>query len=79
MELNPNHPVTSAMREQWAKIAALLVQKLGGHAVITESDLLLAEGNLNVCVREDHEGLHVFTVDSATAQKLARSEGGLPQ
>jgi hypothetical protein len=36
MELNPNHPATQAAHDQWHKIAALLVVKLGGNVTIED-------------------------------------------
>lgn len=39
MELNPEHPATQAAHDQWHKIAALLVKKLGGKTVITSEGI----------------------------------------
>lgn len=39
-ELNPNHPVTAALREQWHKLCAVLVHKTGKReVVVTGEDL----------------------------------------
>ena len=39
-ELNPNHPVTKEMREQWHKIVAVLLVKFGKSEIeITEKDI----------------------------------------
>jgi Cu/Ag efflux pump CusA len=80
MELNPNHQVTRTVSEHWHKVAALLMKKAGmEHVVITEADIAALE-NLNQAIVIDAraDGLHVSLVDMATAEKLARQEGGLP-
>lgn len=77
-ELNPNHQMTSAMREHWQKIAALLVHKAGGHVVLTSEDIEGAGADMFLTIRENHDGLHLQLVDRATAQRLAREHGGLP-
>jgi acyl CoA:acetate/3-ketoacid CoA transferase beta subunit len=78
MEMNPNHEVTAAMREQWQKFAALLVAKQGGHAVITMADVQRMRSGMFLTVQELHDGIHLRLVDEATAEQLARKEGGLP-
>lgn len=82
MELNPNHKVVRQAREQWHKIAALIMVKLG----LTELQLTLedvekiAQGNVNIVL--DARGgretgvLTVRIVDDQTAEELARREGG---
>lgn len=77
--LNPNHPVTRMLDDQWHKLAALAVLKAGGHVVITMEDLLaFAPGDLNITVQELPDGIHLRIVDRAEAERLARKEGGLP-
>jgi len=40
MELNPNHPVTTEVREQWHKLCALVILKSGVRDVtITAQDI----------------------------------------
>jgi len=78
-ELNPNHPMTTALREHWMKMAALLVAKQGGHVVITSDDIAsLGDCGLFLTMRELPDGIHLRLVDEATAHQLARKEGGLP-
>jgi len=79
MELNPNHPTTQAVHEQWHKLAGILMHKLGlDHVVITLADLQRIPSNQFIAVQELSDGLHLWFVDEKTAQKLARKHGGLP-
>lgn len=80
-EKNPNHPVTRAMREQWHKIAAILVHKTGRtEAVISPRDIeeFIVSGCTNVTIRELPDGIHVRLVSDEEAARLAKKEGGLP-
>lgn len=43
MELNPGHPVTTALHDEWYKLCAILVFKMGGKHVITAEDLVALE------------------------------------
>jgi len=78
-EINPNHAVTRAVHDQWHKIAALLVQKLGGSALITSADVMALGMDKAVTVQELSDGIHVRIVSLAEAEKLARQHGGLPE
>ena len=77
-ELNPNHPVTQAVRGEWAKLLALVMHKLNmSHIVITRSDIHSMPRSA-IVVRELSDGIHLGLVDEATGEQLAREEGGLP-
>ena len=81
MELNPNHPVTQAMHDQWHVIAAILVIKYGedgDHIVITDEDIKAMQQNSFVVIQELRDGVHLRLVDSETGHRLAREHGGLP-
>jgi hypothetical protein len=81
MEANPNHPVTAKARENWHKLAALVLFKSGKERItITIEDIkaLQASGKRNIVVHDTPEGLHLFLVDDAEGERLARKEGGLP-
>jgi hypothetical protein len=82
MELNPNHPTTTSVREQWHKLCALLMVKLGtDHVVITPNDierLVRAGAGRAIVVQELADGLHLRMVDQAEADRLAREHGGRP-
>jgi hypothetical protein len=81
MELNPNHPVTSAMSEQWHKIVVLLMMKFNKpHIEITVDEIeKLASSNLGaVTIREKDNKIILDLVSWKEAERLARQEGGLP-
>lgn len=82
MELNPNHKVVRLARDQWHKIAALVMMKLGKTELeITPADVdKIAGGNVNIVLdARDESKTGVLTlriVDDKTADALARQEGG---
>lgn len=77
--LNPNHPTTRALEDQWHKIAALIMHKMGiDHVVISAQDIASMGGAKAVTAQELSDGLHFRLVDYVTGEKLARMEGGLP-
>lgn len=82
MELNPNHAVTRAAHDQWHKIAALILVKLGIKEVkIGREDVdKLTAGNVNIVLdarKETETGfMTIRIVDDKTAMELARKEGG---
>lgn len=85
MELNPNHPVTTALRTEWHKLLAIAMHKLGYMNLhITEEDVerFAAAGCSNIAVREvaqgPNAGIHLILVDDSLAASLARGAGGLP-
>jgi hypothetical protein len=80
-ELNPNHPVTREMHEQWHKFCALLMLKLGADEIeITIEDIdrmELRTGGTNITIRTDGDVIVLTLVTDAEAERLAREEGGL--
>jgi len=78
MELNPNHPVTQSLHDQWHTLCAFAVLKAGGHVVISMADLKSMPVGSTITVQELDDGIHLRIVDRATAERLARKEGGLP-
>ncbi len=82
-ELNPNHPVTVEVREQWHKLCAIALHKLGvSELEITSADICafaeaLGEGAAIVADARNHR-LILRLVNGAEAARLARKEGGLP-
>lgn len=76
MERNPHHPTTNAIRDHWHKLAAALLIKYGGTVVLTEADLKRLEG-ANIVVRDDKEGIRMYIVDDAEAERLAKLHGGV--
>lgn len=80
-ELNPNHPTTMAAHEQWHKIVALLMLKMGvKEAVISPEEIARLEGSdTNIAIRfDDKVGIMLMLVNSTEARLLVRQEGGLP-
>jgi hypothetical protein len=79
-ELNPHHPTTEMLRDQWAKIAALLIRKMGTtHVILTPEDIFaLGDMPSSISVQELEDGLHLRLVDDVTAKRLAAEHGGLP-
>lgn len=81
-ELNPNHGVTAEMREQWHKVAAVIMYKLKvKEIVITLEDIAELDNFLDggaICAHPSGDVLKIFLVDGKEAQRLAREEGGLP-
>lgn len=80
-ELNPNHPVTQEMRENWHKIAAIIMHKMNvKHLTIDSGDVQRLSEWLDggaICAKPKGEVLEIFLVDATEAQRLAREEGGL--
>lgn len=76
--LNPNHPTSRALSDEWHKLAGILVNKAGGHVVITMEDLEDMPQDAFITVEELHDGIHLRMVDRKTAERLARENGGLP-
>lgn len=66
------------MEDQWHKITAMIVQKSGGHVVLTTSDILAFPQDGCITIQELDDGIHIRVVDARTGAELARKEGGLP-
>jgi len=80
-ELNPNHPVTQELREQWYKLCAMLMFKMGVTEVkITAVDIerFMASRRCNIMAHPKGEVITLALVTDAEAKRLARREGGLP-
>ena len=80
-ELNPNHPVTQAMHEQWYKLCAILLFKSGKTELqITADDIerFARSGLCNIVNHVKNEKITLRLVSDAEGTRLAREEGGLP-
>lgn len=81
-ELNPNHPVTARMRDEWHKVVALLLHKYElGHVVLTGEDVQRfgAEHPDSVVMLFDRDdGIHLKIITRAEGERLAAEHGGLP-
>lgn len=80
MELNPNHPVTQMVSENWHKIVALLMQHYGLDTFeITEAALnRLGMSDKSICLDARNNRCVVRLIPAQEAVKLAAKEGGLP-
>jgi hypothetical protein len=81
-ELNPNHPVTRTMHDEWHKIVAVLMHQLGMTAAeITEAHLEAFARDYpgGAVVADCRNGRFMVRLVSAEeGERLARKEGGLP-
>lgn len=79
-ELNPNHKATQAAHDQWHKITALLMHKIGVKQIVimTKEINQAFSAQLNITVQfDDNVGIILSLVNDAEAEALARKEGGL--
>lgn len=81
-ELNPNHPVTRKAHDNWHKVAALIMMKLGiNEVVLTLEDinsLGTRPGGTNIAMKDADGVLRIFLCTDEEGQRLARQEGGIP-
>lgn len=77
MELNPNHPVTASLREEWYKIAALLMIQFGqAHVEITIEEIeRLAANPSAIAVQMKTGRIILDLVSMAEAERLAKQAG----
>lgn len=84
LEVNPNHPVTQFMRDQWAKIAALIMWKLKVEKVTIESEEFeqfncLPDASMPTIVVHMHGKsveVMLMPLDQATKYAQAHKEAG---
>lgn len=85
MKLNPNHPITQMLDDEFMhKLAAVLVMQAGGEATITVDDLqalmLRFGGDEPTLLTHCHaDSIELKLIPRAEAERLAREHGGLPQ
>lgn len=75
---NPNHPVTRAMQDEWYKICAILVYRLGGSATITVDDIasFATYERHNVLCHVRKESVELRLVDDIEGAELSKRAGG---
>jgi len=78
-EINPQHPVTKTLHDQWHKLCLLLIDKLndGDEVVITEADvkqLAVRYPDHAILAHDKKDGLHLRIVSMAEAKKLGAQE-----
>jgi hypothetical protein len=78
--LNPNHPVTDALSDQWHKILMAVFIKLGLDEIVITNEDVLAIGDYQhaIMAHAKPDGLHIAVITEQEAQLLARQHGGLP-
>lgn len=77
MELNPNHPVTKEVHQQWYKIAALLMFKMGKVSVeITSKEIeeFMNSGTTNIVIKPKDKVIQLWLVDDVQALKLSEEK-----
>lgn len=70
-EVNPHHPVTEALHDQWHSICmALLLRLKEKEIVLTVQDIqaMCASGYTAIIAHEKHDGLHLIL---ATKEEMA--------
>lgn len=81
-EVNPNHPVTQSMRDQWHKIVVLLMQKMGvTETVIPMQELVTFESSSHRFITiqfDDSKGIMLKLLTEKEAMELAAKAGGMP-
>ncbi len=80
-ELNPNHPVTSTLRDQelYHKVLALMLLHIGRNEItLTEADILGLGNDKCVVVHAKQHEIVISLVPLEVAQAMARKHGGLP-
>ena len=83
LELNPNHPVTQEVRDQWHKLCAVILHDMGMETFEVTSEqiesFVKAYGAKGAIVADTRGGRFVLRlVNEREAGRLARREGGLP-
>jgi hypothetical protein len=75
-ELNPNHPVTVEIREQWYKLCAILMMKFDKIAVeITQKDIESLTDDLVIAADARGGRFVLRLMDRKEGERLARKEG----
>ena len=81
-ELNPNHPVTTQVRDQWHKLLAFAMFKNGTRTLtITLADMNRFEEVLPggcIVFQPKGDAITIRLVSAEEGERLARQQGGLP-
>lgn len=80
VELNPDHPVTEQLHDNWHKFCGILMMKLGARVNIGEVFIGLEDVNklaalgdgVAVLAHVQHDGIHLKLVDAAGAARAVR-------
>ncbi|RQZ08918.1 hypothetical protein DF105_01040 [Burkholderia stagnalis] len=83
-KLNPNHPVTQQLDDEFMhKVAAVLLMKLGGRAEISLEDVaafgaMFGGETPTLVTKSGNETMEFWLVPMSEAVKLAKEAGGMP-
>lgn len=83
-KLNPNHPVTQLLDDEFMhKVAAILVMKFGGRAEISLEDVeafgaMFGGETPTLVTKGGNETMQFWLVPMSEAVELAKQEGGMP-
>lgn len=80
-EGNPNHPVTRELREEWHKVAALILFVLGKEKIeITVEDIerFNEADKANIVAAPTGSVLRIYLVGDSEAARLVKKAGGAP-
>jgi len=72
-EINSDHPVTQGAREQWYKIAAILLWRLGGAMELGVDDIAQVAGKA-IVVKFENDVIDLKLVTMEEGERLAREE-----
>lgn len=76
-ELNPHHPATKAMHDNWHKVVVALMKKFGHREIVlTLEDIRAIEGE-NITFQSLQKGIHLRLVGEEEARQIARIQGGV--
>lgn len=80
-ELNPNHPVTKELHNQWHKLAAIILHKLGMQTIdISIADIAAFENSYQnngggaIVAEPKDDVIHITLVSMNEAEQLAQKE-----
>lgn len=80
--INPNHPVTRMAYDEWPKLCALILSKLGIDRIyIAAEDIAALEarpGRTVMLCHAHQESIELRLVTEQEAERIAREAGGLP-
>lgn len=80
--INPNHPVSRAFGDEWHKLCALILSKLGLDRIyITAEDIAALEarhGGAVILCHSRKDSIELRIVTEEEAERIGREVGGLP-
>lgn len=75
-ELNPDHPVTAALHDQWHKLLAVVMHRFKiENIVITKDDILAFDDehpNCSILAHDKSDGLHLSIISRDAGEELVK-------